>query len=78
MFRWAALENPPRSAGSACSLCSGAADFVNGTTIEIDGGMLPGVLYDAGLKTFIRAMAVSDEGISVLWRRSEGGDDPRP
>ena len=32
-------------------LSSGAADFVNGTTIEIDGGMLPGVLYDAGLKT---------------------------
>jgi NAD(P)-dependent dehydrogenase (short-subunit alcohol dehydrogenase family) len=32
-------------------LASGAADFVNGTTIEIDGGMLPGVLYDAGLKT---------------------------
>jgi NAD(P)-dependent dehydrogenase (short-subunit alcohol dehydrogenase family) len=32
-------------------LCSGAADFVNGTTIEIDGGMLPGVLYEAGLKT---------------------------
>ena len=32
-------------------LASGAADFVNGTTIEIDGGMLPGVLYEAGLKT---------------------------
>ena len=32
-------------------LCSGEADYVNGTTIEIDGGMLPGVLYDAGLKT---------------------------
>lgn len=32
-------------------LCSGAADFINGTTIEIDGGMLPGVLYEAGLKT---------------------------
>ena len=32
-------------------LCSGTADFINGTTIEIDGGMLPGVLYDAGLKT---------------------------
>lgn len=32
-------------------LASGAAEFVNGTTIEIDGGMLPGVLYDAGLKT---------------------------
>ena len=27
------------------------ADYVNGTTIEIDGGMLPGVRYDAGLKT---------------------------
>lgn len=32
-------------------LCSGQADFINGTTIEIDGGMLPGVLYEAGLKT---------------------------
>ena len=32
-------------------LCSGAADFINGTTIEVDGGMLPGVLYAAGLKT---------------------------
>ena len=30
-------------------LASGAADFINGTTIEIDGGMLPGVLYEAGL-----------------------------
>ena len=32
-------------------LCSGTADFINGTTIEIDGGMMPGVLYAAGLKT---------------------------
>lgn len=32
-------------------LCSGTADFINGTTIEMDGGMLPGVLYEAGLKT---------------------------
>ena len=30
---------------------SGEADFVNGTAIEHDGGMLPGGLYDAGLKT---------------------------
>lgn len=37
-------------------LASGAADFVNGTTIEIDGGMLPGVLYDAGLKTITDLM----------------------
>jgi NAD(P)-dependent dehydrogenase (short-subunit alcohol dehydrogenase family) len=38
--------------GRACVfLCSGEADYVNGTTIEIDGGMLPGVLYEAGVKT---------------------------
>jgi len=42
----------PAEIGRTCVfLCSGAADFINGTTIEIDGGMLPGVLYDAGLKT---------------------------
>ena len=32
-------------------LAGGEAEFINGTTIEHDGGMLPGVLYDAGLKT---------------------------
>ncbi|MGO8850282.1 MAG: SDR family NAD(P)-dependent oxidoreductase [Mycobacterium sp.] len=32
-------------------LAGGEADFINGTTIEIDGGMMPGVLYEAGLKT---------------------------
>lgn len=37
-------------------LASGTADFINGTTIEIDGGMLPGVLYDAGLKTITDLM----------------------
>jgi NAD(P)-dependent dehydrogenase (short-subunit alcohol dehydrogenase family) len=42
----------PAEVGRVCVfLSSGAADFVNGTTIEIDGGMLPGVLYEAGLKT---------------------------
>jgi NAD(P)-dependent dehydrogenase (short-subunit alcohol dehydrogenase family) len=42
----------PAEVGRACVfLCSGASDFINGTTIEIDGGMLPGVLYEAGLKT---------------------------
>jgi len=41
----------PDEVGRACVfLCSGEADFINGTTIEIDGGMLPGVLYEAGLK----------------------------
>jgi NAD(P)-dependent dehydrogenase (short-subunit alcohol dehydrogenase family) len=42
----------PDEVGRTCVfLCSGQADFINGTTIEIDGGMLPGVLYDSGLKT---------------------------
>lgn len=42
----------PAEVGRTCVfLASGEADFVNGTTIEIDGGMLPGVLYEAGLKT---------------------------
>ena len=30
-------------------LCSGEVDVINGTTIEMDGGMLPGVLYEPGL-----------------------------
>jgi hypothetical protein len=33
--------------GICVFLASGSADFVNGTTIETDGGMLPGVLYEA-------------------------------
>lgn len=42
----------PAEVGRVCVfLAGGQADFVNGTTIECDGGMLPGVLYDAGLKT---------------------------
>lgn len=42
----------PAEVGRTCVfLASGAADYINGTTIEVDGGMLPGVLYDAGLKT---------------------------
>jgi len=42
----------PAEVGRTCVfLASGDADYINGTTIEIDGGMMPGVLYDAGLKT---------------------------
>ena len=49
--RSSAVASPPRSDGRASSWPLATADFINGTTIEIDGGMLPGVLYDAGLKT---------------------------
>ena len=42
----------PAEVGRTCVfIASGTADYINGTTIEIDGGMLPGVLYEAGLKT---------------------------
>ena len=34
--------------------------------------------YDDGSERRSRAMAVSDEGISVLWRRSDGGRGARP
>ena len=44
----------PDEVGRTCVFpCSGEADYINGTTIEIDGGMLPGVLYEAGLETII-------------------------
>jgi NAD(P)-dependent dehydrogenase (short-subunit alcohol dehydrogenase family) len=42
----------PDEVGRVCVfLAGGGAEFINGTTIEIDGGMMPGVLYEAGLKT---------------------------
>jgi NAD(P)-dependent dehydrogenase (short-subunit alcohol dehydrogenase family) len=54
----------PNEVGAACVfLCSGQADYINGTTIEIDGGMLPGVLYDAGLRT-IEDLLASQRGDS--------------
>jgi NAD(P)-dependent dehydrogenase (short-subunit alcohol dehydrogenase family) len=42
-------------------LCTGRVDVINGTTIEMDGGMLPGVLYETGLEP-IRAM-LDDAGL---------------
>ena len=41
----------PAEVGSAVVfLCSGQADVINGATIEMDGGMLPGVLYEPGIE----------------------------
>jgi hypothetical protein len=53
MTGWQSLSTTiaTRRKGVCVFLAGGQADFVNGTTIECDGGMLPGVLYDAGLKT---------------------------
>lgn len=42
---------PIEVARTCVFLASGEADYINGTTIQIDGGMLPGVLYGPGLKT---------------------------
>jgi NAD(P)-dependent dehydrogenase (short-subunit alcohol dehydrogenase family) len=52
----------PEEVGAACVfLCSGQADYINGTTIEVDGGMLPGVLYDAGIRTIEDLLAGASE-----------------
>jgi NAD(P)-dependent dehydrogenase (short-subunit alcohol dehydrogenase family) len=41
----------PEEVGDAVVfLCAGRVDVINGTTIEMDGGMLPGVLYEPGIE----------------------------
>ena len=47
---------------------------------EADDRLLEGLQRLPGFdnEAFIRAMAVSEEGLFVLWRRSEGDADPRP
>ena len=51
-------------------LCSGGVDVINGTTIEMDGGMLPGVLYEPGLAP-IREML---EAAGERTRRTQDDD----
>lgn len=47
----------PEEVGDAVVfLCSGRVDVINGTTIEMDGGMLPGVLYETGLEPIRRLL----------------------
>lgn len=42
----------PDEVGAACVfLCSGQADSINGTTIEMDGGMFPGVFNEQVLRS---------------------------
>ena len=46
----------PEEVGEAIVfLCAGGADIINGATIFMDGGMLPGVLYEPGIEP-IRAL----------------------
>jgi len=46
----------PEEVGDAVVfLCSGRVDVINGATLEMDGGMLPGVLYEPGIAP-IRAL----------------------
>jgi NAD(P)-dependent dehydrogenase (short-subunit alcohol dehydrogenase family) len=42
-------------------LCSGDVDVINGTTIEMDGGMLPGVLYEPGLEPIREMLEAAGE-----------------
>ena len=41
-------------------LCSGAADVINGATILMDGGMLPGVLYEPGIAPIRQMLAAAE------------------
>jgi NAD(P)-dependent dehydrogenase (short-subunit alcohol dehydrogenase family) len=53
----------PEEVGNAVVfLCSGAADIIDGTTIEMDGGMLPGVLYETGLQPIRAMLAAAERG----------------
>ena len=57
----------PEEVGDAVVfLCAGRVDVINGTTIEMDGGMLPGVLYEPGIAP-IREML---EAAGIPSRRS--------
>ncbi|MDJ0846991.1 MAG: SDR family oxidoreductase [Myxococcota bacterium] len=53
---------PVEVANACVFLCSGAADYINGTTIEMDGGMLPGVLYEKGVRTIRELLATEGKG----------------
>lgn len=58
-----------------------SAGVLDGTVpMGDDDGLLAGLQRLPGFdnETFIQAMAVCEEGLSVLWRRSTGGVDPRP
>jgi NAD(P)-dependent dehydrogenase (short-subunit alcohol dehydrogenase family) len=58
----------PEEVGDAIVfLCSGRVDVINGATIEMDGGMLPGVLYEPGIEP-IRALL---KGAGLPDRREE-------
>jgi NAD(P)-dependent dehydrogenase (short-subunit alcohol dehydrogenase family) len=53
----------PEEVGSACVfLCAGAADIINGATIFMDGGMLPGVLYEPRIQPIREMLATAGEG----------------
>jgi NAD(P)-dependent dehydrogenase (short-subunit alcohol dehydrogenase family) len=53
----------PEEVGNAVVfLCSGAADIINGATIGMDGGMLPGVLYEPGLAPIRAMLAAAERG----------------
>jgi NAD(P)-dependent dehydrogenase (short-subunit alcohol dehydrogenase family) len=52
----------PEEVGNAVVfLCSGGADVINGATILMDGGMLPGVLYEPGIEPIRRMLAAAEQ-----------------
>jgi NAD(P)-dependent dehydrogenase (short-subunit alcohol dehydrogenase family) len=53
---------PEEVGATVVFLCSGAADVINGATILMDGGMLPGVLYEPGLAPIRAMLAAAERG----------------
>ena len=53
---------PEEVGNTVVFLCSGGADVINGGTIWMDGGMLPGVLYEPGLAPIRALLAAADRG----------------
>jgi len=53
----------PEEVGNACVfLCAGGADIINGATLYMDGGMLPGVLYEPGIRPIKQLLAARGSG----------------
>jgi NAD(P)-dependent dehydrogenase (short-subunit alcohol dehydrogenase family) len=52
---------PEEVGRTAVFLCSGDVDVINGTTFEMDGGMLPGVLYETGLRPIREMLEAAGE-----------------
>jgi hypothetical protein len=50
------------SRGVGVGIAKRLPNIINGATISMDGGMLPGVLYEPGLKPIRELLAAAERG----------------